>query len=178
VLDAALFQRLATALAGGKRAPFDFAVVDEAQDLGVPQMRREERRDTVSVFNGRPPLIRVFEAEAEESQAVGEWLSARVKDGIRPHEVAVFVRSAAQIGRAEAAVKAADLPSCILDERVETAAGHVFVGTMHLAKGLEFRAVAVMACDEERQLLYVACTRARDSLNVTAGDPARSSWTT
>jgi superfamily I DNA/RNA helicase len=85
---------------------------------------REERRDTVSVFNGPPPLIRVFEAEAEESQAVGEWLSARVKDGVWPHEVAVFVRSAAQIGRAEAAVKAADLPSRILDERVETAAGH------------------------------------------------------
>lgn len=62
---------------------------------------------------------------------------------------------------------------------------------MHLAKGLEFRAVVVMACDEdvlplrerieavgdegdlqevyetERQLLYVACTRARDFLLVT-----------
>ena len=63
---------------------------------------------------------------------------------------------------------------------------------MHLAKGLEFRAVAVMACDDEviplqerietvgddadlqevydteRHLLYVACTRARDQLLVTA----------
>src|SRR5260370_28964175 len=59
---------------------------------------------------------------------------------------------------------------------------------MHLAKGLEFRAVAVMACDDEvipqqkrietvaddsdleevynteRQLLYVACTRAGDGV--------------
>ncbi len=67
---------------------------------------------------------------------------------------------------------------------------------MHLAKGLEFRAVAVMACDDEviplqarietvtddadledvynteRQLLYVACTRARDHLLVTSGDTA------
>jgi superfamily I DNA/RNA helicase len=67
---------------------------------------------------------------------------------------------------------------------------------MHLAKGLEFRAVAVMACDDEvlplqgrieevgddgdlqevydteRQLLYVACTRARDRLFVTGIDPA------
>ena len=64
------------------------------------------------------------------------------------------------------------------------------------AKGLEFRAVAVMACDDEvipvqeqietvgddadlqevydteRHLLYVACTRARDSLLVTAVEPA------
>ena len=67
---------------------------------------------------------------------------------------------------------------------------------MHLAKGLEFRAVAVMACDDEiipsqerienladdadleevydseRHLLYVACTRARDHLLVTGVKPA------
>jgi superfamily I DNA/RNA helicase len=67
---------------------------------------------------------------------------------------------------------------------------------MHLAKGLEFRAVAVMACDDEviplqeriesigdeadleevynteRHLLYVACTRARDNLLVTGVKPA------
>jgi superfamily I DNA/RNA helicase len=67
--------------------------------------------------------------------------------------------------------------------------------TMHLAKGLEFRAVAVMACDDEvlplqerveavtdeadlvevyeteRHLLYVACTRARDSLWVSGVTP-------
>lgn len=66
---------------------------------------------------------------------------------------------------------------------------------MHLAKGLEFRAVAVMACDDdviplqeriesvtdesdlddvyqtERHLLYVACTRARDHLLVTGVIP-------
>ena len=67
---------------------------------------------------------------------------------------------------------------------------------MHLAKGLEFRAVAVMACDDEvmplqdrienvgddgdlqevydteRQLLYLACTRARDRLYVSGVTPA------
>ena len=67
---------------------------------------------------------------------------------------------------------------------------------MHLAKGLEFRAVVVMACDDEviplqkrlegasdesdlkevydteRHLLYVGCTRARDHLLVTGVGPA------
>lgn len=67
---------------------------------------------------------------------------------------------------------------------------------MHLAKGLEFRAVAIMACDDEilplqeriatasdesdleevydteRHLLYVACTRARDHLLVTSVKPS------
>ncbi|MGH7125434.1 MAG: 3'-5' exonuclease, partial [Stellaceae bacterium] len=66
---------------------------------------------------------------------------------------------------------------------------------MHLAKGLEFRAVVVMACDDgvlplqeriesvtdesdleeayntERHLLYVACTRARDRLLITGTAP-------
>ena len=67
---------------------------------------------------------------------------------------------------------------------------------MHLAKGLEFKAVAVMACDDdvlplrarvegvadeveldevyetERHLLYVACTRARDRLLISGVTPA------
>jgi len=67
---------------------------------------------------------------------------------------------------------------------------------VHLAKGLEFRSVAVMACyDEvlplqeriesvaddsdleevyntERHLLYVACTRARDHLLIAGVKPA------
>ena len=70
------------------------------------------------------------------------------------------------------------------------------VAVMRLAKGLEFSAVAVIACDAEvipsqqrieemgdaadldevynteRQLLYVACTRARNHLLVCGVDPA------
>lgn len=110
--------------------------------------------------------------------------------------MAVFVRSAAQLARARAAVEAAGLPFTLLDERVQTKAGQVSIATMHLSKGLEFRAVAVMACDDdviplqerieavadeadleevyntERHLLYVACTRVRDHLLVTGVDPA------
>jgi superfamily I DNA/RNA helicase len=102
------------------------------------------------------------------------------------HEIGVFVRSEAQPGRARAAVKEAGMAFTVLDEHVETTSGSVSIGTMHLAKGLEFRAVVVMACDDEiiplqerietvgddadlqevydteRHLLYVACTRARN----------------
>ena len=35
------------------------------------------------------------------------------------------------------------------DEKVERAPGAVSISQMHLTKGLEFRAVAVMACDDE-----------------------------
>lgn len=79
---------------------------------------------------------------------------------------------------------------------METAIGKISIGTMHLAKGLEFRAVAVMACNDEviplqqrieavvddadledvynteRQLLYVACTRPREYLLVSGVVPA------
>jgi len=37
---------------------------------------------------------------------------------------------------------AAGIAFKVLDDRVETASGHVSIGTMHLAKGMEFRAVA------------------------------------
>jgi superfamily I DNA/RNA helicase len=66
-----------------------------------------------------------------------------------PHEFGVFVRSLDQLGRAQAAAKKVGAPFKVLDDHVDTTSGHISIGTMHLAKGLEFRAVAVMACDDE-----------------------------
>ncbi len=263
-----LYSRLAAQLAQNNHPPFDFAVVDEAQDISVPQLRflaalgdgrpsslffagdlgqrifqqpfswkalgvdirgrshtlrinyrtshqirmqadrllgpevsdvdgnTEERRGTISVFNGPKPTIAVFDSQEEEIEAVGAWLSERIDEGMMPHEIGVFVRSQSELDRSRAAVEAAGIPFKVLDENVETISGHVSVSTMHLAKGLEFRAVVVMACDDEiiplqerietvsddtdleevynteRHLLYVACTRARDHLLVTSVDPA------
>lgn len=268
VTRAGMFNRLANHLASRKKPPFDFAVIDEAQDIGVTQLKflaelggdrpnslffagdlgqrifqqpfswislgvdirgrartlhinyrtshqirmqadrllspevsdvdgnTEDRRGTVSVFNGQLPTIQTFASPDEESAAVGKWLMDRVKEGIAPHEIGVFVRSENEIERARTAVVGAALPYKVLDEHVETTSGQASICTMHLAKGLEFRAVAVMACDDEivplqarietvaedsdleevynteRHLLYVACTRARDHLLVTSADPA------
>jgi superfamily I DNA/RNA helicase len=111
----------------------------------------EDRTDTISVFNGPPPVIRVFPDNALEAAAVGAWLTDQSKAGLLAHEFGVFVRSQGELDRAQAAVKAACLPFKILDDHVETTSGHVSISTMHLAKGLEFRAVAVMACDDETE---------------------------
>ena len=263
-----LFTALAVKIAASNKTVFDYAVVDEAQDIGISHLRflaalggnrpnalffagdlgqrifqqpfswkslgvdvrgrsrtlrvnyrtshqirtqadrllgpavtdidgnSEDRSDTVSVFNGPAPTIRTFKDEVREIEAVSDWITACAKVGILPHEIGVFVRSSAQLDRAQDAVTAAALPFKILDEHVETASGSVSISTMHLAKGLEFRAVVVMACDDEviplqnrietvgddadlqevydteRQLLYVACTRARDQLLVTSVEPA------
>jgi hypothetical protein len=156
----------------------------------------EDRRGTVSVFNGPAPAIETFDDPEQESEAVGAWISNLVKDGVQPHEIGLFVRSTRELRRARAAVKQAGMPTVELSDRIEITPGKLAIGTMHLAKGLEFRAVAVMACDDEiipsqqrienvaddsdleevydseRHLLYVACTRARDHLLVTGFKPA------
>ena len=156
----------------------------------------EIRSDSVSVFNGPPATIQVCPTEQEECAAVAQWIVAATQSGVLPHELGVFVRSGAQLPRAQAAVTAAGLAFKVLDEQVETTHSFVSISTMHLAKGLEFRAVVVMACDDEvvplqtriaavgdeadlqevydteRHLLYVACTRARDQLLVTSIAPA------
>ena len=268
VTQAHLYSRLAAHLAAGERSPYDFVVVDEAQDVSVAQLRfvaalgggrldalffagdlgqrifqlpfswlslgvdirgrsgtlrvnyrtshqiraqadrllgkhvsdvdgnTEERGGTISVFNGPDPAIRVLDSAEEESAVVGRWLADRSADGVTPEETAVFVRSPLELPRARAAVEAAGLPFALLDDHVKTARDRVSVGAMHLSKGLEFRAVAVMACDDEvlplqarieavtdegdleevydteRHLLYVACTRARDHLLLTGVNPA------
>jgi superfamily I DNA/RNA helicase len=157
---------------------------------------REDRRHTVSVFNGPPPEIHTCATPDDEARAAGAWMQALMTDGFAPHELGVFVRSTAEIPRAKAAVEATGLAAHVFDEHLDITSGSVNIGTMHLAKGLEFRAVAVLACDDEvlplqarieavgndgdlqevydteRQLLYVACTRARDRLFISGVDPA------
>ncbi|UPK17593.1 3'-5' exonuclease [Bradyrhizobium sp. 131] len=257
-----LFNSLAAAIGRDKRLVFDFAVVDEAQDVNPAHLRflaaiggdranalffagdlgqrifqqpfswkslgidirgrsrtlrvnyrtshqirtqadrllgpsvtdadgnMEKRDDAISVFNGPEPKILALRDEGDECKAVGRWIAELTAASVHPHEFGVFVRSEAQLDRARAAVKEAGIEFRVLDDRVETASGQVSIATMHLAKGLEFRAVVVMSCDDEviplqeriehvgddadlqevyeteRHLLYVACTRARDHLLV------------
>jgi superfamily I DNA/RNA helicase len=148
------------------------------------------------VFDGPEPIIRSFDSPAEETAFVAAWIRDVIDTGAKPDEVAVFVRTDEQMARARDAVKQARQKALMLTDRPQEEADRVMVGTMHLAKGLEFKAVAVMACDDdvlplqerietvsdeseleevydtERHLLYVACTRARDQVLVTGVEPA------
>lgn len=155
----------------------------------------ESRKGTISVFNGPEPMICSYADAEAESHAVGVWLKQCNTNGALPQEIGVFVRSEGELSRAQAAVKAAGLQGRVLGKDMATQEGFVSITTMHLAKGMEFRVVAVMACDDEivpsqmridtaadeaelteiynteRQLLYVACTRARDQLHISAVKP-------
>jgi len=265
---ATMFLQITEYLAQSNTRPYGFAIVDEAQDIGVPQLRflatlgassrdglffagdlgqrifqppfswkslgvdvrgrsrtlrinyrtshqirqqadrllppelsdvdgiTENRRGTISVFNGPYPSIEIFDNENQETDAVAAWLSKQRAEGLLPHEMGVFVRSPLQFARAITAVEAANLKALELQDSFNTQANYISICMMHLAKGLEFRAVVVMACDDEiipfqerieavaddadledvynteRHLLYVACTRARDHLLVTSVNPA------
>jgi len=157
---------------------------------------REDRRGTVSVFNGKPPIVKRANSQVEEIKTVSDWLKSHTKGSVENHEIGVFVRSHRELDRARVAATNAGLEYLVLDEVVHPIEGKVCLGTMHTVKGLEFRAVAVMGCDynvipsperiedvadesdlvevmnTERHLLYVACTRARDFLLITGVDPA------
>ena len=146
----------------------------------------EGRRGTVSVFDGPEPHLVFALDEHEECELVAIWIKECVASGMEPSEIGILVRSQQQISRAQSAVFLSGL-----DQECRV----IPVVTMHDAKGLEFRAVAVMACDEdvlpdrtrlsgigdvaeleaayetERHLLYVACTRARDRLLVSCVAP-------
>lgn len=263
---AALFQAVAATYSDRDEKPFSHIVVDEAQDLGVAELRflsaiapatpdalffagdigqrifqqpfswlglgidvrgrsftlkvnyrtsqqirqmadrllprtvrdvdglEEDRRGTVSVFDGIEPRVVIADDEPAETEAAAAFIRQALADGIGPGEIAIFVRSVDQLSRARAIADAVTLPyrTATTRRQDEEAA---LVGVMHLAKGLEFRAVAVVACDEgvlplaariddvadefeldevfatERQLLYVAATRARDRLLVSGVAP-------
>ena len=147
------------------------------------------------MFDGPPPLFQACPDSDHECRVVSAWIRDRINEGCRPAEIGVFVRSDAEISRGRQAVKLSGVRAVELSEKVDVEDGAIAISTMHFAKGLEFRAVVVMACDDdviplteriesvgddadleevydtERHLLYVACTRARDHLLVTGISP-------
>jgi len=264
---AGLFTQLADHLVHSKHPAFEYAVIDESQDVSIPELRflaalgsnrpnalffagdigqrifespfswkslgvdvrgrsftlrinyrtshqirtqadrllgpelsdvdgiTEKRRGTTSTFNGPPPTILIAATDDDEAKSVRDWLAARSEEGVVSGETGLFVRSAAQFPRARRALELAGIPYTVLDEHLATNSATASLCSMHLAKGLEFRTVVVLACDDdviplkerieavgddsdleevytsERNLLYVACTRARDHLFVSGVKP-------
>lgn len=154
----------------------------------------DSRRGTVSIFEGLEPTVVIAPSIKDEVEAAAEYLKSAVTSGVRPAEVGVFCRSEVELPRVNAILEMAGLPSTSLTAAVGDKDA-VYFGTMHSAKGLEFKVVLVVACDEgvlpltsrvaevadefeldevvgtERQLLYVAATRARDQLFVSGVAP-------
>jgi superfamily I DNA/RNA helicase len=139
--------------------------------------------------------VLIASSQDEEVEKVAAFIRAVLDEGVEPAAIGIFVRSRDELPRARAAAAKAGVGATELTGRTESEPGRIVLGIMHFAKGLEFRAVAVMACDEgvipaqsriadvsdemeldevyatERQLLYVAATRARDRLLISGASP-------
>ena len=174
------------------RKQADKLLPEEIRDL---EGETESRKGTVSLFNGPDPEVKIHGSKDEEIDFVSDLILERIENGFLAGEIGIFVRSEAQLPRARAALKKAGVQWAELERTRAPEPNRVALSTMHLAKGLEFRAVIVMACDDEiiplqerveaitdeadleevytteRHLLYVACTRARESLTITATAP-------
>ncbi|MBO7683455.1 MAG: DEAD/DEAH box helicase [Kiritimatiellae bacterium] len=150
----------------------------------------QNRKGTISLLSGPKPEIRQFKTREEEIDGVAKWLNMVASElDIPASQVAVFYRSEKEAARAEEAMRRS-VYGYEGEQKPRLA-------EMFEAKGLEYRAAVVMACDSdvipspgrlaeadliagleeiydtERNLLYVACTRARDYLLITsAGVPS------
>jgi mRNA-degrading endonuclease RelE of RelBE toxin-antitoxin system len=157
-----------------------------------------EDRRSQSLLNGPVPEVKQFANDAEQADFVLGKIQSLLAQGLSPRELAIFARSGSHLKsiRDAAANAGHEVVSLSNNEDLSEANG-IHIGTMHRAKGLEFKIVFVVDCNQgvvphsytlsklrdqgdydtayerERQLLYVAITRARDEVFVTSvGKPS------
>lgn len=141
-----------------------------------------------SVFGGPDPESLGCASKADEDRGVVAKIEQWIADGYPPSEIAVFVYERNDVREITASLNAAGIDAEAVNEstREEQLGDVVRVMTMHRAKGLEYRAVAMarlgsksfppcylqqlMGLDREQEeqkllrVLYVAGSRARERL--------------
>ena len=159
----------------------------------------ETLRGYRSVLRGSAPQIVGYSTPSAELAALGDRISAWQQAGIPLDEVAVIARTNATAAAAVTALTKTGIPAALVRSGQTPAADSgVQAMTMHRAKGLEFRAVAIVGADarqvplpaavapeqadpldhdrdirRERSLLFVSATRAREALSITwSGRPS------
>ena len=161
-----------------------------------------EKEDTasVSLLTGAEPAVKVCESATDETACLAEWLEEMIQLGYNQADIALFTRRTQTLGSiCDPALRlVGGLNRRDLQESRPPSEEGISFGTMHRAKGLEFKAVAVVGCgdddvpdkealetsgdeedrqevlEEELNLLHVAITRPRERLLVTCtGMPSR-----
>lgn len=159
----------------------------EILDLAESVLPREidgEPRSVLSLLQGPVPEIHPFSTEEEALQELSKWIRWLLHQGTRPEEIAVFARIKDLATRVANYLKEQDIPASSPQDEESTG---VYCNTIHGGKGMEFRAVALFGAqrgllplesllrdkdpeerenliEKERNLLYVALSRAREHL--------------
>lgn len=157
----------------------------------------EKRKGTVSLLKGPQPTLHVAKTQAQQWKFVSGEVKRMRKEGLSLNEIAIFSRTNADLQTIQSALQRNRVASQIIHRESIEGEG-VRLGTLHRAKGLEFKAVFVVNVSDEqvpqrsllqnvqdqqlkedllareRQLLYVGLTRARDEAILTwVGYPSR-----
>ena len=154
-----------------------------------------ENRRSLSIFDGPSPTINLFDSREDELQNLTHWINTQLNRGIKSHEIVVLSPSPAVLTAAEGHLTSAKFRCWKLDATANFLQGEIGLATVRRIKGLEYRSVAIIGCDEdhfpsanamkdlgdgadfdsfftlEKNSLYVAMTRARDNLLITGVNP-------
>ena len=151
----------------------------------------------MSLLKGPQPMLHAAKTPAQQWKYVAGEIKRMKKEGLDLAEMAIFSRTNADLQTIQAALIRNKVKSQVITREGASGEG-VRLGTLHRAKGLEFKTVFVVnvsdeqvpqrsllqdvqdkqlrsdLLDRERQLLYVGLTRARDEAVLTwVGYPSR-----
>lgn len=153
-------------------------------ERALPLEVEGEVRGSLALLRGPEPEQRGFNREGEALEELLRWVRWLWGQGLKPHQIAVLARVHNLAERVGEHLRKQGLPTQGLDEEGEG----IWYGTVHKAKGLEFRAVALFGAnaglfplrsllekapdpqeralveEKERNLLYVALSRPREYL--------------
>lgn len=167
---------------------FAVRVLSGAQYTDLEQ-EEEKTSDYRSARSGPEPQLIGCENQVAELQTVADLIRSWLDDGVVPESIAVLTRSQDDRDRFVRGLSERGVAVRAVD-RTAASPGQPVVMTMHRAKGMEFSRVVLSGADDkhvpapialrgvpeeeraeallrERSLLYVASSRARDSLVVT-----------
>lgn len=145
-----------------------------------------------SLLRGRQPDVSGYSAEQAEISALVERVHGWIGQGVLPSEIAVCARFNILLDKVHERLTAEGVPSVRVKDHPDADVDGVRLASMHAMRGLEFRCVAAIGVTaravpftkeitpvevdhqqheadmlKERCLLFVACTRARESLAVS-----------
>ena len=122
--------------------------------------------------HGDAPKIHQCKNSAEQEEAILEIIAGFERSGYQ--SLSIICKTQALVDALYNQLCQKDVNLAKLDNYTESYQNGIIVLTAHMAKGLEFDQVIVPFCDAEtyhsdidRQMMYIACTRAMHKLDLT-----------